>query len=48
VVSGLAPGIWRSSTEWATISAALQKFASLDDPFDEWLKERGGRSPTSI
>jgi hypothetical protein len=25
---------------WA-IRAALQEFASSDDPFDEWLKERG-------
>jgi hypothetical protein len=31
---------------WA-IRAALQEFASSDDPFDEWLKERGGRSTTS-
>jgi LmbE family N-acetylglucosaminyl deacetylase len=27
--------------------AALQEFASSDDPFDEWLRERGGRSTTS-
>ena len=36
---GLSQG-YMAVVNWA-IRAALQEFASSDDPFDEWLKERG-------